>query len=77
MKKKYESPLDMLSMSQPKKQSILMEYLRDEDAVKYTDWTFMAEQDRVRKVLIGNCRLMDNKLEKNANFEFIAKVSLA
>ena len=67
----------MLSMSQPKKQSILMEYLRDEDAVKYTDWTFMAEQDRVRKVLIGNCRLMDNKLEKNANFEFIAKVSLA
>ena len=53
-----------------------MEYLRDEDAVKFTEWPFMAEQDRVRKVLIGNCRLMDNKLEKNANFEFVAKVSL-
>ena len=50
-----------------------MEYLRDEEAVKYNEWAFMAEQDRVRKVLIGNCRLMDNKLEKNANFEFVAK----
>ena len=66
----------MLSFTQQKKQSILMEYLRDEDAVKFTEWPFMAEQDRVRKVLIGNCRLMDNKLEKNANFEFVAKVSL-
>ena len=52
-----------------------MEYLRDEEAVKYTEWEFMAEQDRVRKVLIGNCRLMDNKLEKNMNYEFVAKVS--
>ena len=52
-----------------------MDYLRDEEAVKYNEWAFMAEQDRVRKVLIGNCRLMDNKLEKNANFEFVAKVS--
>jgi len=50
-----------------------MDYLRDEEAVKYTEWPFMSEQDRVRKVLIGNCRLLDNKLEKNMNYEFIAK----
>ena len=64
-----------LSHDQPKKQSILMDYLRDEEAVKFTEWAFMAEQDRVRKVLIGNCRLLDNKLEKDMNYEFVAKVS--
>ena len=49
--------------------------MRDEEAVKFTDYPFKAEQDRVRKVLIGCSRMLDNKLEKNVNFELNAKVS--
>ena len=75
LKKKYQSPLAMLSHDKPGKQTILLEYLRDEEAVKYTEYPFKAEQDRVRKLLIGNSRMLDNKLEKNMNFELIAKVS--
>ena len=47
--------------------------MRDEEAVKFTDYPFKAEQDRVRKVLIGCSRMLDNKLEKNVNFELNAK----
>ena len=65
----------MLSHDKPEKQTILLEYLRDEEAVKYNDYPFKAEQDRVRKVLIGCSRMLDNKLEKNVNFELNAKVS--
>ena len=75
LKKKYQSPLAMLSHDKPEKQTILLEYLRDEEAVKFNDYPFKAEQDRVRKVLIGCSRLLDNKLEKNVNFELNAKVS--
>ena len=49
--------------------------MRDEDAAKFTDYEFMREQDRVRKLVIGNCRLMDVKNEKNGNFELAPKVS--
>jgi len=49
--------------------------MRDEDAAKFTDYEFMREQDRIRKLLIGNCRLMDVKNEKNGNFELAPKVS--
>ena len=49
--------------------------LWDEEAVKFTEYPFKAEQDRVRKLLIGNSRMLDNKLEKYMNFELIAKVS--
>lgn len=58
-----------------KKQTILLEYLRDDDAIKQTENPFLAEQNRVRKVLIGNCRLMDIKMEKGGNFEMTPKVS--
>ena len=75
LKKKYQSPLAMLSHDKPEKQTILLEYLRDEEAVKFNDYPFKAEQDRVRKVLIGCSRMLDNKLEKNVNFELNAKVS--
>lgn len=56
-----------------KKQTILLEYLRDDDAIKQTENPFLAEQNRVRKVLIGNCRLMDIKMEKGGNFEMTPK----
>ena len=48
--------------------------MRDEEAVKFNEYPFKAEQDRVRKILIGNSRMVDNKLEKNVNFELNPKV---
>ena len=59
-----------------RKQTILLEYLRDEDAKQYEESNpFLFEQDRIRQVVIGNCRLIDVKLEKNGAYEFVPKVS--
>ena len=59
-----------------KRKPIILEYLRDEDAAQYAESNpFLAEHDRVRKVVVGNSKLLDNKLEKNGAFEFIPKVS--
>lgn len=46
-----------------------MEYLRDEDAAKVQEYPHLQEQNRVRKVIVGNCRLLDVKMEKNGNYE--------
>ncbi len=76
LKKSYDKPLEHLNPVAVKKQTIMLEYLRDEDAKQYEQSNpFLFEQDRVRQILIGNCRLMDVKLEKNGAFEFIQKVS--
>ena len=65
-----------MNPQEARKQTILMEYLRDEDAKQYEESNpFLFEQDRVRQILIGNCRLMDPKLEKNGAFEIVQKVS--
>lgn len=53
----------------PQKQRILLEFMRDEDVVNITDNDFLAEQNRVRKIIFGNCRLLDVKLEKNGSAE--------
>ena len=71
----FEKPLEILN--QPvvaSKQRIILEYLRDEVAIKY-DYKFKADQNRIRQLIIGSFRLMDIKLEKNGAYEFIAKVS--
>ena len=83
LRRTYDAPLDLLvpqqaaaAASAPRRQTILLEYLRDEDAKQYEESNpFLFEQDRVRQVVIGNCRLLDPKLEKNGNFEFVPKVS--
>lgn len=51
--------------------------MRDEDAKQHEEGhPFLAEQSRCRQIVIGNCRLLDPKLEKNGAFEFIQKVSI-
>lgn len=76
LRRTYDQPLQHLNPQEAGKQTILLEYLRDEDAKQYEESNpFLFEQDRVRQIVIGNCRLMDVKLEKNGAFEFIQKVS--
>lgn len=71
LRKRYEEPLQMLTHSNStiQKQRIMLEFMRDEDSVKITDNEFFAEQNRVRKLIFGNCRLLDVKLEKNGSAE--------
>lgn len=54
-----------------------MEYLRDEDVdVLPQDATaFDREKNKIRKILLGNCKLMDPKMEKNAAYEITPAVS--
>jgi len=73
LRHRYEEPLSLLAQSGGKKDGyrprIVLEYLRDEDAAKVENYPHLAEQNRVRKVIFGNSRLIDVKMEKNGNFE--------
>ena len=51
------------------RQKILLEFTRDEDINNETMTEFEQQKNRVRSLLIGNCRLMDIKLEKAGNYE--------
>ena len=50
------------------RQRIFLEFSRDEDVVKIDD-EFEKKKNRERIIYLGNCRLLDNKLEKAGNFE--------
>lgn len=74
LKRRYEEPLKMLKGASPasgagvEKQRIFLEFSRDEDVVKIED-EFEKKKNRERIIYLGNCRLLDNKLEKAGNFE--------
>ena len=46
-----------------------MEYTRDDDIDPHSENIFEKEKNRVRKLLLGSCRMMDNKMEKNGAYE--------
>lgn len=49
----------------------MLEFARDEDVEGlHSENVFEKEKNRFRKLLIGNCKLMDPKMEKNAAYEF-------
>jgi hypothetical protein len=54
-----------------------LEYYRDEEveAMGIDVKPFEKEKNKIRKILIGSCKLMDPKLEKNGAFEFTPAVS--
>ena len=73
LKRKYEEPLKMLqqkgaSPASGTREKILLQFSRDED-VETIEHEFEKSKNRVRQILIGNCRLMDNKLEKAGTYE--------
>lgn len=51
------------------KQKIVLEFLRDEEAESIQDNQFERDKNRIRKILVGSCKLMDPKLEKNGAYE--------
>ena len=72
LRRTYDQPLQHLNPAAQRKQTIILEYLRDEDAKQYEESNpFLFEQDRLRQIVIGNCRLLDPKLEKNGAYEFV------
>lgn len=80
LRKRYEEPLKMLKGASPAsgqevvRQRIFLEYARDEDVFKIDD-PFEKSKNRVRTIYLGNCRLLDNKLEKPGNFEITGPTS--
>ena len=73
LRKRYEEPLKMLKGASPpsgndKRQRIHLEYARDEDVFQLED-EFEKNKNRVRTIYLGNCKLLDNKLEKAGTFE--------
>lgn len=80
LKRKYEEPLKMLKQGAvgaspasgaADRPRIELEFSRDEDVETITD-EFEKAKNRERSILIGNCRLMDNKMEKPGNYEINA-----
>ena len=53
---------------QDQRQRIFLEFSRDEDVEGVAD-EFEKAKNRTRSILIGNCRLIDNKLEKAGSYE--------
>lgn len=75
LRKRYEEPFELFTSKIPKKQTILLEFMRDFEAAKFTDYPFKREQDKVRKVVIGNGKLKVPQMEKNGAYELVPKVS--
>ena len=75
LRKKYEEPLKTLlhgaspaSGEEQQRQRIFLEFSRDED-VEGIENEFEKEKNRVRSILVGNCRLLDAKMEKAGTYE--------
>ena len=53
-----------------KRQRIFLTFLRDEEIINIDEKDeFERAKNRCRQILLGNSRLLDNKLEKPGNFE--------
>lgn len=57
------------------KQRIVLEFARDED-IAFNENQYEKEKIRFRRLTIGSCKMLDNKLEKNGTFEFTPGVSV-
>lgn len=77
LRRRYEEPLEIFPRAEKvaKKQVVVLEFMREEEATKFTDYPFKREQDRVRRIVIGNCRLKNTPMEKNGAYELAPKVS--
>jgi hypothetical protein len=46
----------------------VLEFARDED-ISFNDTPYEKEKIKFRRLVIGSCKLLDNKLEKNGQYE--------
>ena len=76
LKKKYEDPLKILSgMGMPVRQRIVLEFVREEDVNGFGDNQYEREKTKFRRIVVGSCKLLDNKLEKAGTYELVPGVS--
>ena len=72
LRRRYEEPLQMLQAQggvvSTKKRRIYLDFARDEE-VDGVENEFEASKNRKRSIMIGNCRLLDPKLEKAGTYE--------
>lgn len=78
LRRRYEEPLEIFPRADrvAKKQVVMLEFMREEEALLYEAvYPFKREQDKLRKIVIGNSRLKNTPMEKNGAYELIPKVS--
>ena len=77
LRRKYEDPLKILGGGAfPARQRITLEFSREEDVQGYGDnMQYEKEKTKFRRLVIGSCKLLDNKLEKAGTYEFVPGVS--
>ena len=78
LKRKYEDTLKiMLGGVLPARQRVVLEFAREEEVVGYGDnQQYEKEKTKIRRLVIGSCKLLDNKLEKAGTYELVPGVSL-
>ena len=76
LRKRYEEPLKMLLPPEAvsNRRRIDLEFSRDEEVVEITN-EFEKAKNRKRVILVGNCRLLDPKMEKPGQYEITPPVS--
>lgn len=78
LRRKYEDPLKMLAggaVPTVGKQRIVLEFAREED-ISFNENPYEKEKIKFRRVTIGSCKMLDNKLEKNGTYEITPGVSV-
>jgi hypothetical protein len=76
LKKKYEDPLKILSgLGMPVRQRIVLEFVREEEVNGFGDNQYEREKTKFRRIVVGSCKLLDNKLEKAGTYEIVPGVS--
>jgi hypothetical protein len=75
-KRKYEDQLKIISgIGMPVRQRIVLEFVREEEVNGLGDNQYEKEKNKFRRLVVGSCKLLDNKLEKAGTYELVPGVS--
>lgn len=75
-KRKYEDQLKIISgIGMPVRQRIVLEFVREEEVNGLGDNQYEKEKNKFRRLVVGSCKLLDNKLEKPGTYELVPGVS--
>jgi hypothetical protein len=59
----------------PVRQRIVLEFVREEEVNGLGDNQYEKEKTKFRCMVVGSCKLLDNKLEKAGTYELVPGVS--
>ena len=54
----------------------MLEFVREEEVNGLGDNQYEKEKTKFRRLVVGSCKLLDNKLEKPGTYELVPGVSL-